>query len=77
MFNLFSKFKTHESVGKKIILGHMEDPDPIPDGATGTIVGVDDWGHIQVKWDNGRTLSVIPNEDTFEIKDEDEAEPKI
>ena len=48
----------------------MEDPDPIPDGATGTVTGVDDWGHIHVHWDNGRDLSVIPGEDSFEITDE-------
>lgn len=70
MFNLFTRFKTHESVGKRIILNHMEDPDPIPDGATGTVTGVDDWGHIHVLWDDGRNLSVIPGEDSFEITDE-------
>lgn len=71
MINLFAKTKAHKSVGKRIILNHMEDPDPIPDGATGTVTGVDDWGHIHVQWDNGRTLSVIPGEDSFEIKDEE------
>ena len=70
MLNLFSRTKNHESVGKRIILNHMEDPDPIPDGATGTVTGVDDWGHIHVLWDNGRDLSVIPGEDSFEIEDE-------
>lgn len=70
MFNLFTRFKTHESVGKRIKLTHMEDPDPIPDGATGTVTGVDDWGHIHVHWDNGRDLSVIPGEDSFEIVEE-------
>lgn len=70
MLHLFSKSKSHESVGKRIILNHMEDPDPIPDGATGTVTGVDDWGHIHVQWDNGRTLSVIPGEDSFEIQNE-------
>jgi hypothetical protein len=70
MLNLFAKSKAHESVGKRIVLNHMEDPDPIPDGATGTVTGVDDWGHIHVLWDNGRDLSVIPGEDSFEITDE-------
>lgn len=70
MFDFFSKKKPNEMVGKRIILGHMEDPEPIPDGATGTVVAVDDWGHIHVQWDNGRSLSVIPGEDKFEIKDE-------
>lgn len=70
MLNLFSKSKTHDSVGKRIKLTHMEDPDPIPDGATGTVTGVDGWGHINVLWDDGRKLSVIPGEDSFEIEDE-------
>ncbi len=65
--NLFGKKKDTSIVGKRIVLGHMEDPEPIPDGATGTIVHVDDWGHIHVQWDNGRSLSVIPGEDRFEI----------
>jgi len=70
MFNLFSKNKTSEVIGKRITLDHMDDPDPIPDGATGTVTGVDDWGHIHVLWDDGRKLSVIPGEDSFEIEDE-------
>jgi hypothetical protein len=48
----------------------MEDFEPIPDGATGTIVHVDDWGHYHVQWDNGRSLSVIPGEDRFKIADQ-------
>jgi hypothetical protein len=72
MIKLFSKTSSHESVGKRIKLGHMEDPYPIPDGATGTVTGVDDWGHVHVQWDNGRTLSVIPGEDSYEILDEGE-----
>lgn len=58
-----------EIIGKRIILGHMEDPDPIPDGATGTIIGIDGCGHIQVQWDEGRSLSVIPGEDSFQIEE--------
>jgi hypothetical protein len=33
----------------------------------GTIVFVDDMGYYGVDWDNGRSLSVIPEEDKFEI----------
>lgn len=59
----------NEIIGKRIILGHMEDPDPIPDGSTGTIISVDDFGHIHVRWDIGRSLSVIPGEDSFQIEE--------
>ncbi len=69
--SIFGKKKLHELVGSRIVLDHMEDVDPIPDGATGTIVHVDDWGHYHVQWDNGRSLSVIPGEDRFEISERD------
>lgn len=47
----------------------MDDPDPILEGEMGTIIKLDGAGQIQVKWDNGRSLSVIPEEDQFEIED--------
>lgn len=70
MLEIFKKSEPNEMVGKRIILGHMEDPDPVPDGATGTVTAVDGWGHIHVKWDEGRSLSVIPGEDSYQIQDE-------
>lgn len=70
MFNLFGKRTPHADVGKRIVLGHMNDPDPIPDGATGTIVEVDGIGNYHVQWDDGRKLAVIPGEDTFTIDHE-------
>ena len=45
----------------------MEDIQPVPDGMEGIITGVDDIGQIQVKWDNGSTLSVIDEIDDYEI----------
>ena len=46
---------------------HMDDPQPIRAGEMGTVVGVDGADQIMVKWDNGRSLSVIPGEDKYEI----------
>ena len=66
--NIFGSKKDTSLIGRRIVLGHMEDQEPIPDGATGTIVHIDDWGHYHVQWDNGRSLSVIPGEDRFEIE---------
>lgn len=55
--------------GKRIRMIHMDDPDPIQEGEMGTVIKLDGAGQIQVKWDNGRSLSVIPEEDRFEIID--------
>jgi hypothetical protein len=45
----------------------MEDLLPVPDGTEGIITGVDDLGQIQVKWDNGSSLSVLDDVDDYEI----------
>lgn len=53
--------------GTRIRLIEMpNDPQPIPQGATGTVKFVDDAGQLLMDWDNGRSLSLIPGEDRFE-----------
>lgn len=42
-----------------------KDPDPVPPGTRGTVVRVNSYGDIEMSWDNGRTLSLIPGEDSF------------
>ncbi len=37
----------------------------IPAGTQGTVTVVDDIGSIHMAWDNGRSLAVIPGEDSF------------
>jgi hypothetical protein len=54
-------------IGKRIKMIEMNDPYPIEPDTTGTIMSVDGLGQIRVNWDNGRVLSVIPEEDKFEI----------
>lgn len=34
-------------------------------GTKGTVTTVDDAGTIHMKWDNGRTLGLIPGEDSY------------
>ena len=52
--------------GTRIELNHMDDPHaPVPPGTRGTVVFVDDIGTIHMQWDNGRSLGLVPNEDSF------------
>ena len=52
--------------GQRICLLHMEDKyQPVPDGTEGTIDYIDDAGQLHMKWDNGRSLALIPGVDQF------------
>jgi hypothetical protein len=64
----WTKTKDTHLIGKRIKMIYMDDPYPIQPNEMGTIVGIDDINSYQVKWDNGRTLYVLP-EDKFEIID--------
>ena len=57
--------------GTRIELVCMNDPyAPVPSGTKGTVEFVDDMGQIAMKWDNGRTLALIPEIDEFKIIEE-------
>jgi hypothetical protein len=58
----------NELIGKKIRMVKMLDPYPIEPNTIGEIWGVDDIGQLKVRWENGRSLSVIPEIDEFEIQ---------
>ena len=62
-----AKYIKRHIVGKRVRLIKMDDVDPIQPGSRGTIVDVDVFGDLNMKWDNGRTLSVIVKQDQFEI----------
>ena len=51
------------------LLAMPDDPDPIPAGTTGTVVHVTTgaFAQIDVDWDNGRSLALIPDVDRFDI----------
>lgn len=52
--------------GTRIELVHMDDPySPVPDYTRGTVNFVDDAGQLHMKWDNGRTLALNSEVDTF------------
>ena len=54
--------------GTRIRLNSMGDPyHPILPGTEGEVDFVDDKGQIFMKWDNGRTLPLIPGEDSFTV----------
>lgn len=51
--------------GDRLECVHMEDAWAVPTGTKGSVDFVDDYGNIHMKWDNGRTLSLIPDVDKF------------
>ena len=60
------RYKESYPPGTRVMLLSMEDPwSPVPSGTRGTVDVVDDIGQIHMKWDNGRTLALVPGEDSF------------
>ena len=54
--------------GTRIRLNSMNDPfAPVALGTEGVVQLVDDAGQLHMKWDNGRTLAIIPGEDSFTV----------
>lgn len=56
------------------VLAMPDDPDPIPTGAVGTVIGVashgdgeNAWHQVDVEWDNGRSLMLTLPPDRIEI----------
>ncbi len=80
--NRIDMLRKQYPVGTRIQIDHMEDDYAVPCGTKGKIIGVDDAGSLLMKWDNGSSLSIIPEVDSFhkieqeEIQSE-EIEPDI
>lgn len=51
--------------GTRVELIHMEDNWAVPSGTRDEVVRTDDAGQIHMKWDNGRTLAIVPQVDQF------------
>jgi hypothetical protein len=66
--NEIERVKEEYPVGTRIELIRMDDPyAPIKSGMKGTVESIDDIGTLHMKWDNGRTLGVVPGEDSFKV----------
>ena len=52
----------------------MDDPQPVLAGTKGTIISVDDMAQAVMKWDNGRSLSLILDHDRFHVISQEESE---
>ena len=63
---LRERMRTHYPPGTRVQLLRMDDPyAPVPSGTRGTVIHVDDMGQLQMHWDNGQALALIPGEDSF------------
>ena len=59
-------YKEHYPRGTRVQLDSMgDDPRPIPDGTKGTVSFVDDIGTVFVNFDNGRSLGICLEVDSF------------
>ena len=70
--NLVKKMRETYKPGTRIQPDFMgDDPRPIPPGTKGTVRHVDDMGTVHCNFDNGRSLGLIPGEDSFHAITED------
>ena len=54
--------------GTRVRLVSMpDDPDPVPEGTCGAVHRQDGAGQLLMQWDNGRSLSLPPGVDSFEV----------
>ena len=59
--------------GTRIMLLSMgNDPNPVESGTRGTVRAVDDIGTLHCDFDNGRSLGVVPGEDSFRMLTDEE-----
>jgi hypothetical protein len=65
--------------GTRLYLSYMSDKyAPVPPGTRGTVEYVDDMDNIHMRWDNNRSLALVPDEDSFrKLTDEELAEEEL
>jgi len=81
LHRLAERHRKNYPPGTRIQLRHMNDPfSPVEPGTRGTVAFIDDMAQIYMKWDNGRTLPLNSDEDSFrtltaeELQEEQRAE---
>lgn len=66
LHRLAERHRKNYPPGTRIQLLHMNDPfAPVESGTRGTVAFIDDMAQIHMKWDNGRTLPLNSDEDSF------------
>jgi len=58
-------FKRRYPAGTRLELISMEGECDMPVGLRGTVEFIDDAGQIHLRWDNGRSLALVPGVDSF------------
>ena len=71
--NKVERLKEMYPKGTRIRLAAMAGELDMPPGLMGTVDFVDDIGQLQMTWDNGRTLALVPGEDSFSAVSQPEA----
>lgn len=72
------KIKNQYPIGTRIEMIHMEEQlSPVESGMKGTVQIVDDVGTLHMKWDNGRTIGIIPNKDQFKVVEQSNELPQL
>ncbi len=67
------RYKAEYPPGTRIMLLSMgEDIQRVEDDTRGTVLAVDDIGTLHCQFDNGRSLGLIPGEDSFRKLTEEE-----
>ena len=69
---LVESLRKRYTVGCRVELVRMDDPQAPPVGTKGTVRGVDDIGSVMVAWDNDCGLSVAYGEDACKVVSGDE-----
>ena len=81
LHRLAERHRKNYPPGTRIQLLHMNDPySPVEPGTRGTVELIDSMAQIHMKWDNGRSLPLNRDEDSFrtltaeELQEEQRAE---